>query len=847
MASLIDVFGRLLLEDGGRKFVADAAKAGEAAGGATSQTMGQRLTAGLKTSLGVGAKLLATGASAAFGIATKGALEMENATARYRAETGATAEEAKAALSAVNAIAGRQRQSLEAVTDVAVKVRRDLGAVGDQAATLTEQFVLFARVTRQDAAAAVSDFDDILDSWGLKATDAQSVMDKLLVSQQRFGGDITQTAKSLAQLAAPMRAANFTIDDGISLLGLFGSKGLDAQQGAAAFAKALTKVKSPAELQKLIDDISATEDPFKRAQKAADLFGAKAGAKLANALGGVDLKDYAISMDDAAGATQRAGDALDSTFSAQVQKKISEAGAALRAFGQDMGPAVTGLASLASLGGSLGLDKLLAKGFGKLAGSALVKGAAGKAGAAIGLIFSGAMFAAEQLQGLLSSAFSALPGSSKVMGALKGAGGALGGSLGAFAAVGLAAALWVAVFDTYNKIKDGLAQQNAAISSAVGDQVATGTTEALQQSKAALEQGLKDINGVWDAGIFTTDSRKKLEADLASVNAELARRAQQLPESAAAGVQAGTPALTQAIGEMYGPPAPPPGVLQTAQATGEAIPETVAQGIRKKRDAISSAMSDLTDLLKNAMSPATEVARLTGQLTSTELAKGLRSKDPVVREAAQNAEKLILDRLSDLAAQGVPFGKKAAQALRDGLKSKDPVVRAQAQRIKSIVEGKFSSIDGKGAGQSADQGLAKGLAHKAGTVGAAARTVGGTIANNIIAGVAAQTKIPLWKFGGIRALGTGGHLDAGEPAIVGERGKPELWIPDVPGTVVPTTAGTAAAAVPVGQQLTVNVEVRPGSDTSLANARRFGQAVADEVANALRTQTARSVPGGAGA
>jgi hypothetical protein len=51
-------------------------------------------------------------------------------------------------------------------------------------------------------------------------------------------------------------------------------------------------VKSPEELQRLIDDISNTADPFLRAQKAADLFGQKAGPKLANALAGKTLKDF---------------------------------------------------------------------------------------------------------------------------------------------------------------------------------------------------------------------------------------------------------------------------------------------------------------------------------------------------------------------------------------------------------------------------------------------------------------------------------------------------------------------------------------------------------------------------
>ena len=214
-----------------------------------------------------------------------------------------------------------------------------------------------------------------------------------------------------------------------------------------------------------------------------------------------------------------AGDALDSTFSARFERMMSEAGAAVRGFGSDLGPAVTGLASLASLGGAIGLDRVLAKGFGKVAGSAMVKGAASKAGAAVGLVFTTAMFAADKIGAVLAGALNKVPGSGAVKGAASNVGKFLGTTLGKFAAVGIAGVLLVEVVNTYNQVKAQIAEQNAEISGNVAKQVATGTTASLETSKAALEKGLQDINGVWDAGLFTTDSRKKLEADLAAVNA----------------------------------------------------------------------------------------------------------------------------------------------------------------------------------------------------------------------------------------------------------------------------------------------------------------------------------------
>src|SRR5204863_1399495 len=143
--------------------------------------------------------------------------------------------------------------------------------------------------------------------------------------------------------------------------------------------KAPTKVKGPAELQKLIVDISNTRDPFLRASKAADLFGAKAGAKLANALGGVDLEDYRIGMDEAANATDHAADVLDSSFGAKFRKMMSQAQAALRGFGADFGPVLTSVASLGLLANALGLRLPLGP-FKALGGKIIAAIAAGMVG-----------------------------------------------------------------------------------------------------------------------------------------------------------------------------------------------------------------------------------------------------------------------------------------------------------------------------------------------------------------------------------------------------------------------------------------------------------------------------------
>ena len=303
MSSIADVFISAILDD--KKFLGDVAdtgaKGGDAAGKSFSQRFGQVVKTGAKAAVG------------GFGVALGAAVvsrfaQLERATADFRRETGATADEANRASKAINDMAGRNLQSVEQIGQTLTKVHTDLGLTGDEAERVTQSFLTFAQATGQEAAGAVTDFDDILDAWNLTADQSQ-MMDKLIRSHQKFGGSVEDSQKALAALAPAMRTANMSIDDGLELLNLFAASGIDAAVGPTALAKALTKVKSPAELKSLMADISNTADDFQRGQKAAALFGAKAGAKLSTALKGANLDDYAITMEDAAGATQDAADA----------------------------------------------------------------------------------------------------------------------------------------------------------------------------------------------------------------------------------------------------------------------------------------------------------------------------------------------------------------------------------------------------------------------------------------------------------------------------------------------------------------------------------------------------------
>ncbi len=361
MASIGDLFFLFRGDDG--QLQVDAAKAGDKAG----QTLGQRLAAGAKAGAKAGLVGLGAGAGALFGIAARGGAELTETVAKYRAATGATAEEAEAAQASIAKLYKNNVAGFEMLGAVLASVKTNLGLTGAAGEKAAQRILDYAKVTGQDAVVATGQLDDIMDSLNLSYEQGSGVLDQLVASQQRFGGSVDGNAAALAALAPALNAANLSVDDGIGLLNLFAASGIDAADAPAALTKALGKVESPAELQRLIDDINATTDPFERAEKAAELFGAKAGAKLANALDGVDFETFIIGATEAGGAIDTASRVIDESPLNRLKLALKDLAGPLADVGTKFGPLILGFTQL----GGGALITTAATGIGGLAGKAL--------------------------------------------------------------------------------------------------------------------------------------------------------------------------------------------------------------------------------------------------------------------------------------------------------------------------------------------------------------------------------------------------------------------------------------------------------------------------------------------
>lgn len=665
MASIADLFFTLRGDDS--QLQVDVAKAGDKAG----TSFGASFGANLKRAAG---GVVGAGIGAGVGMMLSGANELDAATRRLQADTGMTGAEATKAEHALAGMYQNNLQGFDAIGAAMARVHNDLHLTGTEADAMTEKFLKFSTATGQNATLAVGNFREILDAWNLSADHAGGLMDKLVLSHQKFGGVIETNQMALKDMAPAMQAANMTVDDGIALLNLFAVAGLDAAKAPMALAHAVRMLQPGQGLTDLIAQIGAIKDPTLRAQAAMHIFGARGGIQLAQAFkpGIASLDAFKISANDAAGATDRAAAAVESGFGAQFTLLVHKAGGALAEFGQTFGP----LLMLASAFGPR-LTDAIAGGLGSLAG-----------------VLSTRVTAAVAATGIPAALAGTRVGS--LIGAAMGAAIPLSMAVGLGAGIGLAIGMAIEgpVVDAAKK--DMAAKVGDALSKAV-------TIDDLQKMRAVIQAGMDRMNS--EGTLFGWDifgGKEALQTQLDAVDAKIADTTAKVGADAAAGlaagVTAGKPHIEVAIKDLvktFGTSMS--GVIHASKVTGGDGMLAMAKGINAARHLPLDAFDTLKVMLKNAMSKSAETARLYGELHSRELARGMKSTDPEVRAQAIAVRDLIIARLAELKGAAATAGAGVGTGLAGGMMSTatKKQVTAAIKQVTGWIEGVLGSFHPK--------------------------------------------------------------------------------------------------------------------------------------------------------
>ena len=227
---------------------------------------------------------------------------------------------------------GATGQSADQLRDVYKKVIKEVGGdFGDLGNVIGElntrfgfeggeleksavSFQKFAKVTGTDATEAVRLVSRAMGDAGIDAKDYGDVLDMLTTASQRSGISVDNLAESLTKYGAPMRNLGFDTKESIAIFSQWEKAGVNTQIAFSGMRKAISNWSKDGkdakeEFKKTLKEIEKAPSRAKATQKAIEVFGAKAGPDLADAIleGRFAYEDFLSLIEGSSGS-------LDGTF-----------------------------------------------------------------------------------------------------------------------------------------------------------------------------------------------------------------------------------------------------------------------------------------------------------------------------------------------------------------------------------------------------------------------------------------------------------------------------------------------------------------------------------------------------
>lgn len=226
--------------------------------------------------------------------------------------TGAIGEAADELTAAYSKTAKSVRGDLSDIGSAVGEVNTRFGFTGDKLSAVTEDFIKFADITGTDATEAVRLVSRAMGDAGIDAEDYSELLDQLAIAAQASGISVDTLAESLTKYGAPMRALGFDTAESIALFSQWEKAGVNTEIAFSGMKKAISNwgkdgKDAREEFKKTLDEIAAAPDIAAATTKAIEIFGAKAGPDLADAIQGgrFEYSEFLNVLEDSAGTVEK--------------------------------------------------------------------------------------------------------------------------------------------------------------------------------------------------------------------------------------------------------------------------------------------------------------------------------------------------------------------------------------------------------------------------------------------------------------------------------------------------------------------------------------------------------------
>ena len=225
--------------------------------------------------------------------------------------TGATGKTAEGLTKSYEKVASSVVGDFGDIGSALGEVNTRFGYTGEKLEDATTDFLKFAEITGVDSTEAVQMVSRALNDAGIPLDDYGLLLDQLAKAGQTAGIDVSVLADSLSKNGATMRAMGFDTEETIALLSQFETSGADTATMLSGMKKAMANWADSGkdgskEFGKLVEGI---KNGSVDASEAIDVFGAKAGPQLVDA-----IKSGKFEYQDMLNVIQNSKGTTDSTF-----------------------------------------------------------------------------------------------------------------------------------------------------------------------------------------------------------------------------------------------------------------------------------------------------------------------------------------------------------------------------------------------------------------------------------------------------------------------------------------------------------------------------------------------------